>query len=100
MTDYQRHQRDIESYLQDVEQSLLEAIVHESQLEDALVTRAIIGQAMGILMIQNNCTAAEAFETLRTISQNTNTKLREVATRLVDATEQRADHRPPDKDPG
>lgn len=33
-------------------QSLLEATVHESQLEEALLTRTTIGQAVGILMAQ------------------------------------------------
>lgn len=81
------HQREIESYLSDLEQSLLEATVHESQLEEALVTRALIGEAMGILMIQNDCTAKEAFETLKQVSQHSNIKLRDIAARLVGAAE-------------
>lgn len=80
-------ERAIAFYLHDLEQSLMEATVHESQLDEALTTRALIGEAMGILMVQNRCSAAEAFETLKTVSQHSNTKLREVARRLVEAVE-------------
>lgn len=87
--------RAIELYLLDLEQSLMEATVHETQLEEALTTRALIGEAMGILMVHNNCTAEEAFETLKTVSQRSNTKLREVARRLVEAVEPSGTEQPP-----
>jgi GAF domain-containing protein len=54
-------------------------------LQNALVSRAVIDQALGIVMGQNRCTADEAFELLRTISQNRNVKLRDVATEMITA---------------
>ena len=55
-----------------------------SQLTEAVQTRDLIGQAKGILMEREGVTDAEAFEMLRTISQNSNVKLRDVAQRLLD----------------
>lgn len=53
------------------------------QLEQALATRSIIDQAVGILMAQQRCTADQAFALLRKHSQNNNLKLRTVAERMV-----------------
>ncbi len=53
------------------------------QLNEALRTRDVIGQAKGILMERERISDAEAFEMLKTLSQNTNVKLRDVALRLV-----------------
>lgn len=53
------------------------------QLEQALATRSVIDQAVGILMAQQRCTADQAFALLRKHSQNNNLKLRTVAERLV-----------------
>ena len=54
-------------------------------LQTALVSRAVIDQALGIIMGQNRCTADEAFDLLRTISQNRNIKLRDIAADMVTA---------------
>jgi GAF domain-containing protein len=54
------------------------------QLTEALQTRDAIGQAKGILMERENISDGEAFEMLKTISQNTNVKLHEIARRLID----------------
>lgn len=54
------------------------------QLRQALVSRAPIEQAKGILMAQRACPADEAFEILRTLSQDTNVKLRDVARSLIE----------------
>ena len=54
-----------------------------TQLEHALESRTTIDQAMGILMAQQRCTADEAFALLRAHSQNTNRKIRDVASDLV-----------------
>ena len=43
-----------------------------AHLQAALASRAVIDQALGIIMGQNRCTADEAFEVLRTASQNRN----------------------------
>jgi GAF domain-containing protein len=54
-----------------------------AHLQAALASRAVIDQAMGIVMGQNRCTADEAFEVLRSISQNRNVKLRDIAAAMV-----------------
>ncbi|SDU14034.1 GAF and ANTAR domain-containing protein [Jiangella alkaliphila] len=53
------------------------------QLEQALATRSVIDQAVGILMAQQRCSADQAFGLLRKHSQNNNLKLRTVAERMV-----------------
>lgn len=80
--------RKIDSYVGDLEQVLLEATLHQAQLEEGLITRTVIGEAVGILMVQNRCSAEEAFETLKTASQHSNIKLRHIALRLVSAVEE------------
>ena len=59
-------------------------------LQAALVTRELIGQAQGILIERERITADQAFHILRQASQHLNIKLREVAQDLVD-TGQRPD---------
>ncbi|MGH3613025.1 MAG: GAF and ANTAR domain-containing protein [Pseudonocardia sp.] len=54
-------------------------------LQSALASRAVIDQALGIVMAQTRCTADQAFDTLRTISQNRNVKLREIAEEMIAA---------------
>ena len=54
-------------------------------LRTALASRAVIDQALGIIMGRNRCTADAAFDILRTTSQNRNTKLRDVAVEVVTA---------------
>ena len=54
-----------------------------AQLREALETRDVIGQAKGILMAREGCTADEAFDRLRRISQDTNRKLTVIAQDLV-----------------
>ena len=53
-------------------------------LELALGTRELIGQAQGILMERERISADQAFDILRRSSQHLNIKLRDVAQRLVD----------------
>ncbi|MGW0809361.1 GAF and ANTAR domain-containing protein [Nonomuraea sp. NPDC002799] len=54
------------------------------QLKEALATRAIIDQALGIVMAQRRCTARQAFEVLRHVSQAKNVKLSQVAATIVE----------------
>jgi GAF domain-containing protein len=54
-----------------------------AHLQAALASRAVIDQAIGIVMGQNRCTADEAFEVLRSISQNRNVKLRDIAAAMI-----------------
>jgi GAF domain-containing protein len=56
-------------------------------LEAALVSRSVIGQAQGILMERQRWTDEQAFATLTRVSQKLNLKLREVAQYLVDTGE-------------
>jgi GAF domain-containing protein len=55
------------------------------QLREALATRAVIDQAIGILMAQQSCDTETAFGILRTTSQNQNRKLRDIAAELVES---------------
>jgi GAF domain-containing protein len=55
------------------------------QLTQALDSRAVIDQARGMLMERRGINAEDAFGELIRESQNTNTKLREVAARLTDS---------------
>lgn len=54
-------------------------------LKAANVTRALIGQAQGILMAERKISADAAFVLLRAASQHRNVKLRDLAQRVVDA---------------
>jgi GAF domain-containing protein len=60
------------------------------QLQDALTTRTMIGQATGLLMAQEGLTSEDAFQKLVQVSQNSNVKLREIAQRYVEVWERRA----------
>jgi hypothetical protein len=53
------------------------------QLEEALASRTVIDQALGILMGQQQCTAEDAFALLRMRSQSSQRKLRDVAGDLI-----------------
>jgi GAF domain-containing protein len=53
------------------------------QLSQALSSRAVIDQAIGVLIARTGITADQAFAELSRRSQNTNVKLREVAAQLV-----------------
>lgn len=57
----------------------------EQQFRSALASRDVIGQAKGLLMERFNIDAVAAFELLRRLSQESNTRLAEIAERLVSA---------------
>jgi GAF domain-containing protein len=57
----------------------------EEHLKVAVDARKLVGQAMGILMERYNLNGDQAFQVLRRYSQDTNTKLREVAQQLIDS---------------
>lgn len=54
-----------------------------TQLSQAMDTRAVIDQAIGVMMARTGMTAERAFAELSQRSQNTNVKLREIAAQLV-----------------
>ncbi len=60
------------------------------QLQQALSSRPIIDQAIGILRARTGVTEAEALNRLRTISQQEHTKMVEVAAQTVEAAAARA----------
>jgi GAF domain-containing protein len=55
----------------------------QQQLTQAMASRSIIDQALGIIMGEQRCTAAAAFEVLRQASQHRNRKLRDVAAGII-----------------
>lgn len=57
---------------------------HEEDLAQAVDARKLVGQAMGILMERFDIDGDRAFAILKRYSQDTNTKLRDVAQQLVD----------------
>jgi GAF domain-containing protein len=67
--------------------SIADAEATNRHLSDALATRQLIGQAMGIIMARQRCTTDHAFDVLRRASQRTNRKLRDIALEIVRSTE-------------
>ena len=67
------------------------ALVHQlagakreiEQLQDALESRTVIGQAEGILMLSLGIDAAAAFDHLRRVTSHSNRKLFDVAEEIV-----------------
>lgn len=57
---------------------------HTEQLTSALTTRDRIGQAKGIIMERYQVDDVQAFEMLRRLSQDSNTKLVDVAQQVID----------------
>lgn len=57
----------------------------QDQFRSALASRDVIGQAKGVIMERFNLDAIEAFELLSRLSQQSNTKLIEIATSLIDS---------------
>jgi GAF domain-containing protein len=53
------------------------------QLRSSLASRTVIDQALGIIMARERCTQSYAFAILRSASQNSNVKLRDIATSIV-----------------
>ena len=56
-----------------------------ADLRAALSSRAVIDQALGVVMAENRCSLDEAMAILRSASQNRKVKLREVAAVVVEA---------------
>ena len=57
---------------------------HEQSMAQAVDARKLVGQAMGILMERFDVDGDRAFAILKRYSQDTNTKLRDVAQQLID----------------
>jgi GAF domain-containing protein len=65
------------------------------QLRESLGSRAVIDQAVGVLMGQEHWTQRQAFAALRSASQNRNVKLRELAQEIVSRVSGEAPEPPP-----
>jgi GAF domain-containing protein len=61
-----------------------------AQLAEALTSRAVIDQALGVLMARSGASPEEAFDRLRTMSQSQHTKVAEVSRVLVEEAVRRA----------
>jgi hypothetical protein len=57
---------------------------NEANLERAVESHRLVGQAMGILIERHRIVSEEAFDVLRRASQDHNVKLREVAERVIE----------------
>ncbi|MFE9776230.1 ANTAR domain-containing protein [Streptomyces sp. NPDC005931] len=64
-------------------QRLSDAEDFTRELQSAIRSRAVVDQAVGVIMHQRRCSADEAFDILRSTSQETNTKLRDLCARLI-----------------
>jgi GAF domain-containing protein len=53
------------------------------QLRSSIVSRSVIDQALGVIMAEERCPQDKAFALLRSVSQNTNVKLRDLAATIV-----------------
>lgn len=60
------------------------------QLEESVQTRTVIGQAVGVLMAQRSMTRDQAFDVLKSLSQEMNVKLRKLAEQVVEESESKA----------
>jgi AmiR/NasT family two-component response regulator len=56
----------------------------QDQFRSALASRDMIGQAKGVIMERFNLDAVEAFELLTRLSQQSNTKVIDIARALID----------------
>jgi hypothetical protein len=64
-------------------------------LNEALSTRTTIAEAIGLLMHEKTLTAEAAFAHLVELSSHTNIKLREIAARMVEEADARAERAAP-----
>jgi GAF domain-containing protein len=64
-------------------QRVADAQEFAADLQSALRSRAVIDQAMGVIMGQQRCTPDQAFDVLRTASQHRNIKLRDLCAELI-----------------
>jgi GAF domain-containing protein len=65
---------------------VVDASRQQEHLRQAIQSRQIIGEAIGILRAQSNLTSQEAFEMLTRASQRTNVKLRDLAQQISEGS--------------
>ncbi|WP_028047760.1 GAF and ANTAR domain-containing protein [Cellulomonas sp. URHE0023] len=61
-----------------------------ADLRAALVSRAVIDQAIGVIMAENRCSVEDAMSILRSASRHRKVKLREVAAAIIEGVTGRA----------
>ncbi|MFF4984254.1 GAF and ANTAR domain-containing protein [Streptomyces sp. NPDC001046] len=64
-------------------QRIADAEEFAEQLQNAMRSRGVIDQAIGVVIGRNRCTAEEAFKILRSASQHRNIKMRDLCTELI-----------------
>ncbi|MGX1910724.1 ANTAR domain-containing protein [Streptomyces phaeochromogenes] len=94
MTTHREEQRPLTAVTSARDAALLAEVVElrarNEQLARALVTRAVIDQARGMVMAMAPCSSERAWDLLVGVSQHCNIKLRYVATALVATTQDEA----------
>jgi hypothetical protein len=65
--------------------SVRPSAIHREQLRNAVESRAVVDQAKGILMHALGCTAADALQRMRRVSQTRHIKVTDVAKQVVEA---------------
>ncbi|WP_251091357.1 ANTAR domain-containing protein [Streptomyces sp. Caat 7-52] len=68
----------------DLARQVSELQQHVEQLQEALVSHAVIDQAIGVVITLSGLRPDQGFEVLKTVSQNTNIKLREIAELIIE----------------
>ena len=66
-----------------------------ADMQSALATRGVIGQAMGVLMATSGCSADEAFALLKRMSQDEQRKVHDIAEDVSARTRRDYAERPP-----
>jgi transcriptional regulator with GAF, ATPase, and Fis domain len=80
---FDRQQRDVGLLLAAVASVAADASRTNAQLAEAMRTRQVIGEAVGIIRAQSGMSSEEAFHVLSQASQRMNVKLRDVASTIT-----------------
>jgi len=75
--------QNVEQFLHDFGQRMAAVMAVNAQLSSSIESRALIDQAIGVIMAVRRCTQDEALAILRKASQNQNVKLRDIAATIV-----------------
>ncbi|HEY1705032.1 MAG TPA: ANTAR domain-containing protein [Trebonia sp.] len=67
----------------ELQRELEECYELTGQLHESLASRAVIDQALGVIMATEHCAHNQALHLLRLASQNSNVKLRDLAATIV-----------------
>jgi AmiR/NasT family two-component response regulator len=75
--------QNVEQFLQQLSERMAAVMAVNEQLTSSIESRALIDQAIGVIMAIRRCTQDEALAFLRSASQNQNVKMREIAAAIV-----------------